>query len=370
MNFPPDLLQYLIVPIFILCLIFSCSVLKYIPNTNQKFDSINRSSPLDGLRGILALSVLVHHFYITYAWKTEGFWIRPESNLLNNLGSISVSLFFLITGFLFFNKIKNKNIDWKRLYISRFKRIIPLYVFVFIFIVLITLNSVNISNGFLFDFLKWFVGWLFFNGGSLNGFNSSLIIAGVNWTLIYEWGFYFSLPIFYALIHKRISEKLFFYLCAFIFLLIFLTTKRSHYLLFLFSYFAIFYDFKIVDMIKNKKMYINLLIPTLILVGLFFTNAYSFIQKVLCGIVFAFMANGYSFFGILESKGLKILGDISYSIYLVHGLVLYTLFSILGIFDFGRGLFSYYILFPLVFFVVIIFSFFTYSFVEKPFLKK
>ena len=65
---------------------------------------------MDGLRGILALSVLVHHFYITYFWKTTGLWKRPESDLLNNFGAIAVSFFFLITGYLFISKIQKEKL--------------------------------------------------------------------------------------------------------------------------------------------------------------------------------------------------------------------------------------------------------------------
>lgn len=79
----------------------------------QLYDSLDRSSPIDAMRGILALSVMTHHFYITYVWKTVGSWKTPESIFLENLGAVGVSLFFLTTGFLFLNKIKKNNINWK-----------------------------------------------------------------------------------------------------------------------------------------------------------------------------------------------------------------------------------------------------------------
>ncbi|MEX3013428.1 acyltransferase family protein [Acinetobacter baumannii] len=77
-------------------------------SNNQLYDSLDRSSPLDAMRGILALSVMTHHFYITYIWKTQGLWQKPANHYLDNLGAVSVSLFFLTTGFLFLNKIRKQ----------------------------------------------------------------------------------------------------------------------------------------------------------------------------------------------------------------------------------------------------------------------
>ncbi len=67
-----------------------------------------RSSPIDAVRGLLATSVVCHHFIVTYYWKVNGVWDRPKSDLLNNMGAVPVSLFFMITGFLFFGKIYKK----------------------------------------------------------------------------------------------------------------------------------------------------------------------------------------------------------------------------------------------------------------------
>jgi peptidoglycan/LPS O-acetylase OafA/YrhL len=66
---------------------------------------LSRSSPLDALRGLLATAVVCHHFVVTYYWKVNGSWVRPESDVLNSMGVLPVSLFFMIAGFYFFGKI-------------------------------------------------------------------------------------------------------------------------------------------------------------------------------------------------------------------------------------------------------------------------
>lgn len=360
----------LIVVIFSLCIILCCYIIQKLPLSATTFDSLNRNSPLDGLRGILALSVLVHHFFITYMWKTTGVWDHPTNKVLDNFGAIPVSFFFLITGYLFINKIKNTKIDWLKIFKSRIRRIVPLYAFVSILVVVLTLASVHLDDYSFSQIIKWLKDWILFDGKSLGEFQSTIIIAGVNWTLIYEWGFYFSLPILHALFHKKVIDKRYFYLAFIIFLVIFLDTKRSLYLLFLLSILPIVFQEKIKALIERKAALVAITLPILVLVSFIFTTHFSTIQKCITALVFAFICNGYTFNNVLNNKGLKVLGDISYSTYLLHGLVLYLFFTTFNIYDFNNGLISYYLIFPLVFLLVILISFLSYKFIEKPFLKK
>ena len=158
----------------------------------------NRAGSIDGLRGYLALLVFFHHFVVTYYWKSLQVWERPPEDLYQNFGKVGVAIFFMITGFLFFTKINNSrgSLNWLALYSSRFFRIVPLYLAAF-FIVLIfvfeaTGYELHTSIGQLFkDLTKWGL----FIGGFINDFgDTKRIIAGVDWTLKYEWLFYLLLP--------------------------------------------------------------------------------------------------------------------------------------------------------------------------------
>ena len=365
--FPIDALYLFLV--LVLCIGLAAILLKraqFLPS-----EIIQRASPLDGLRGILALSVLAHHFYITYVWKTVGEWKKPEFILINNFGGTAVSLFFLITGYLFINKMMQVDINWKQLYLSRIKRIYPLYIAAFIFIFVITLLNVEINSANFGALLKWVSDWLLFKGGSFEGFESGLIIAGVSWTLAYEWKFYFSLPIIYCVYHKKIPLTLSIIIIAALFFYIFKEKSHYYYALFVLSIPAIKLKQQFKKFMCESPHTTNVIVITLSLFSLFFTEPYTFSQMIPLAIIFGFIANGYNFFGVLYHNGLRILGEVSYSIYLIHGAVLYFFFSILNVIDFNNiSLHSYYLLFPIIFSFVVLLSIFTYKFVESPFLRK
>jgi len=94
----------------IITILFICTVLiaKYFnllfktPLNNFKYSSI------EGLRGVLAFIVFIHHFVIWYNYIQTNNWDEPQSNLLNHFGKSGVSFFFMITGFLFTNKLIDK----------------------------------------------------------------------------------------------------------------------------------------------------------------------------------------------------------------------------------------------------------------------
>ena len=83
---------------------------------------------IDGLRGVLALMVLVHHFAIWVQVSRAGAaWGPTPSLLLNNLGAGGVGLFFMVTGYVFYPRILRglRALDLPRLYLTRLFRIYP-----------------------------------------------------------------------------------------------------------------------------------------------------------------------------------------------------------------------------------------------------
>ncbi len=91
----------------------------------------NRFESIDGFRGLLATGVFIHHSIIWKNYLNTGIWELPKNHLAVHLGESSVAFFFMITSFLFTNKLlksEHQNlIFWRNLLYSRIFRLVPLY---------------------------------------------------------------------------------------------------------------------------------------------------------------------------------------------------------------------------------------------------
>ena len=98
-------------------------------------------------------------------------------------------------------------------------------------------------------------------------------------------------------------------------------------------------------------------------------RSYSTAQMLILGIPFGLFVLGNSLHGLLENKGLKVLGEASFSIYLLHGIVIYSAFSLLKIYNFTDGAFADYAWYlPLIILTVSTVSVLTYWSIERPFI--
>jgi peptidoglycan/LPS O-acetylase OafA/YrhL len=365
MNDTIEILLLYIASIGVLALLFKKSNI-------LSLQALERSSPIDALRGLLATAVVCHHFMVTYHWKVTGTWERPTSDLLNNMGAVPVSLFFMITGFLFFGKIYKKTPDFNSILKSRIARIVPLYAFVFLTVILISLIETHfiLTDGKTLtqDTLKW----ILFNGANFNDFSDSRhITAGAQWTLKYEWLFYLSLPMIAALFNKKMYGR---YLVASIIILIagLPTVDKKLALLFFIGFIPTFIQHhrpQWITAIKNKAF--SVIALACLCIAMNIHSGYSALQMLVLGVPFTIISLGNDMFSTLRSHGLKALGEISYSIYLTHGILLFVLFSILNVFPFEQYSTSTYILFfPLVLFLVSATSVLTFTTIERPFMHR
>ncbi|WP_367372045.1 acyltransferase family protein [Pseudomonas lini] len=337
--------------------------------------TLERSSPLDALRGILATSVVCHHFITTYYWKTTGIWTRPDSDLLNNLGAVPVSLFFMITGFLFLGKTYESSPNWTKLFSSRVRRIMPLYLFVLAALILTSLIKTEFQMVHFSVLAKETLKWLIFFGASFNGFQDSIrMTAGAHWTLGYEWIFYLTLPLIAILFRKK-SPITYLILSLSTLALVALglhnnLIKPGLFQLFFFGFIPILIKNHLPHAVPLLQGKCAAFIATiLIAAALFQHEEYSTFQMLLLAVPFAIISLGNDLFGLLKHHGLKSLGEVSYSIYLTHGLILYWAFSTFNIFDFSKtGILTFVALLPIALVVVSGTSVVTYLFIEKPFI--
>jgi peptidoglycan/LPS O-acetylase OafA/YrhL len=296
-----------------------------------------RHVSIDGLRGYLALGVFLHHSCIWYFYlKTEA-WDAPPSNLYNHFGQSSVAIFFMITGFLFFSKLldgRHKDIDWGRLYIGRLLRLAPLYVFSILLMVGVVLYmSGGVLREPLGTLLKGVSRWLMFtifSAPDLNGLaHTFTITAGVTWTLPYEWKFYLALPLLALIVGKKPPLPYLLIGVVSASKLLFLDPSIQILLPFFGGILACFIV-KLAPFQRVARSWLGSLlsIGCVMAAVVFFRSAYSIIPLALLFGTFALTASGNSLFGVLTNPLSRILGEMTYSIYLLQGILLYVVFNI------------------------------------------
>ncbi|WP_427926951.1 hypothetical protein [Acidithiobacillus thiooxidans] len=133
----------------------------------------------------------MHHSSIWYFYKQNHIWAVPPSKLYTQFGQGGVTMFFMMTAFLFWGKVReSSDIDWIKLYSSRIMRLAPLYYFsILILFVFAFFESNNISLYINSLSLKCLLHYFLFSiGGEPNifGVNNTFVFnAGVTWTLPY-----------------------------------------------------------------------------------------------------------------------------------------------------------------------------------------
>ncbi|MGH8082675.1 MAG: acyltransferase family protein [Lysobacter sp.] len=170
-----------------------------------------RTDTLDGLRGFLAMSVFATHVIVHYDYLMTGVWKPSAAQFYNTAGVVSVVVFFMLTGFLFWNKLLKADgrPGWKELYIGRVFRLGPMYVAA----VLAMICVVAYRTGFqwrvppgeaIASALAWLALGIVPPPPTINGYvGTGTILAGVTWTLFFEWLFYFSLPLLAIFVRRR-----------------------------------------------------------------------------------------------------------------------------------------------------------------------
>lgn len=158
-----------------------------------------RLPALDGLRGILVLSVLLHHGFLTRAMAAPGDWPVEQSRFVEQLGSAAVAIFFMISAFLFGGRLLRDGgrLDVVRLALGRTMRIVPLYLLaiaLFVGIAVIAEGGPQVPAGKLLRSTGRWLAFDFVPKYEVNGFPDGLRVMGQIWTLHWEWLFYFCLP--------------------------------------------------------------------------------------------------------------------------------------------------------------------------------
>lgn len=291
----------------------------------------NRIKTIDGIRGYLAMAVMVHHGVIRIDQMQTGQWELPPSMVYSLLGQLSVGMFFAITGYLFWQRISNRTLslgDWVKFYVNRCFRIVPLYwvlVTVYVVYVLVVIHfdlRLVPARETLGNFLGWVTFGLLHHRGWLYNISDAIQVIPQTWTLWFEWIFYFSLP-FLALFARRRGA---FVLCVVVFLAVnrmdWLATKMTVAIsaYFLCGFIAAGLQ-KAYPRVMGPSLWKD--IAVVLLLGMTFRHfgtAYQPDPTLLIGAAFVLIASGSTIFGLLNAKASQRLGHVSYGIYLLQSI--------------------------------------------------
>ncbi|EEX5507901.1 acyltransferase family protein, partial [Escherichia coli] len=106
-------------------MVFSLPIFKYLDDEVHA----KRNTGMDGLRYFLASFVAIFHSDYFVRYITTGKW-ETIYNDISYIAQFAVSIFFMITAFLFWGKIsKKEDVDWVNLYKDRLFRIAPATIF-------------------------------------------------------------------------------------------------------------------------------------------------------------------------------------------------------------------------------------------------
>ena len=297
----------------------------------------HRLDALDGLRGILASAVFFHHYFLsTYSGKL-GIPDPPPVPYYNFLGPAAVSGFFMITGYLFWSKILSRKgiMAWWQFFANRLFRIYPLYlVLILYYFMYACYHRDQTPAQDPAETVSQALQWLAFGavGGPTPflGQPGFMGLVGQTWTLSYEWMFYLSLPVLAGL--ARMGSCAAAVLGA-------LVLAYLHPAFLAWPANALAADLLIgmaVAHLLAARPRTDLRSPLLSIIAVFtlvvaiarFSQPYQFETTALCGIVFLIVSCGNTMFGLLTTAGAKRLGNVSYSIYLLHGVVINLLSTI------------------------------------------
>ena len=263
-------------------------------------------SVIELLRGLAATVVCIFHFTNgNHDFISDQNWIK----IIASKGWLGVEIFFVISGFIIPYSMARSNYQLRHFpvfLIKRWARIDPPYLLSILFVL-----GLNVLAGF------WLVSSPPFNlqrvllhlGYLIPFFPPNQWLNGVYWTLAIEFQYYFLVSLFYPLLFHRL--RIYFWLLVLGLLAI--ATYSSHpgfffdYSMFFILGFGLFRRF------ENRMGWIEFFIFSAIVFWVI-QDKFS-LQYLFAGFVPWFLI---AFLPGLQSKPLRWLGMISYSLYLIH----------------------------------------------------
>jgi len=333
---------------------------------------MNRLFGLDYLRGIASLSVMIYHY------STYSFGSTDASTFLCRTGTYAVGIFYILSGItlykVYYHKMENVRTDVYDFFKKRCFRILPLLWLATILTLIIKgikpdLYMLFLNLTGLFGFIKWDAYW-----------------AAGAWSIGNEMVFYALFPFF--IFFTKYQKKL---------MVLLSLTILAIYLYFAFYKIALDpagYFINYINPLNNAFLFLGGY-----LIGLLFDRIhiklYWIIPLLLAafGLFIFYPASGdrvslligptrllftlicfvmcFSFYKLTQDlpklihKPLTLLGEASYSVYLLHPII----YLLVGIFRDHSIYFNEYVRVTISIILTLIISHFTYNYFEKYFMK-
>jgi peptidoglycan/LPS O-acetylase OafA/YrhL len=341
-----------------------CSIVPFL-RREISAEASTRLTPLDGLRGILSFGVMGCHSFLMFEYIGSGVWVTTYSHFYLLLGETSVALFFSTTAFLFWSraqKLGGRIPAWPFLR-GRIFRLVTLYIFC----CLATLAAIAPrAHWFSFATVRGLANmaalgmrvWTQVGGVILQPVN------GVTWSLQYEWAFYLMLPALASVVRADASKYLWLLFAGAI------AIFPDNPVLFFFPGVLAVYacqSASITDWCRSRAASVAMILAGIALPCIT-GDAWGFVGLLATTIIFVPIACGNTLFGLLTSRGLRLMGIVSYSVYLLHMLALY-LGQPLLIHAKNHGTPAYWGCCCLLACAVLIVSLVTYRWIEWPFMQ-
>jgi peptidoglycan/LPS O-acetylase OafA/YrhL len=337
----------------------------------------HRLDSIDGLRGILASAVFIHHFSMTcynYMHHTTG---APPDPFYGFIGTGSVSVFFMITGYLFWGRLLDRkgDIKWPDLYINRLFRVYPLYLFlILMYFGWVAWHAGVPANEPVESIVGQTLQWLAFgavqNPDPFLTHGEYIGLVGQTWSLHWEWAFYLALPALAVFARERSAIAVTGGLLLMLMASVDLVSQPNVFFIEQFLIGMLTASvLRAFPRVRADGIVRSLVALAAIAAAIWFSDglAYANNTTALLGIFFFLVASGASLFGALTTTGAKRLGNLSYSIYMLHGLLINVIFTFTNaLYHVSHSDRRYWVVTAVMYAIVVCVSIATYSLIEKP----
>jgi len=296
---------------------------------------------MEGLRGLLAINIILCHAAEIYSYAHRGI-LFPMLEMEKQIGVLAVTYFFLMTGYLLWKgMLDNPQFSARRFLRGRFFRLFPAYAvaITLVFCIALAKGGFHLRVAPL-KFLATYIVWLGFGvlkAPPINGFgNIALLGAGVMWTLQVDWIYYLIYP--FLLWFSRRNWRLGLLIAVSVALYLPIKFYPGHLagygkrLQFFMSYYCtvILMGMLLANVKKQwpewawarTRAASCVAVGVTLLVELCVPCHWGLKETLYVLLPFVLCAYGNDFFGLFNTRVGLYLGRISYSVYLLHAIVL------------------------------------------------